>query len=165
MRGREKMRSDYGLYGVALICFIIAVAFGAGIVPGYELTTAPGVTVTIIFLLIGIISAAVGYSARPRPIMPTTPPSTPTSAPAMMPSPPIEEVSTLPSPSPPMPTEQVSPEPSPAQPTEPSPAELPHQAMTPTEPMQPTAETPQPTEVTGEEKPKPARRRRKKAAA
>ena len=86
------MRSDYGLYGVAIIGFLLAVVFAAGVVQGYELSGAPGITVTVVFLLIGIIAAAVGYSARPKAMMPPepTPPTIPT-MPVAEPTPAIEE--------------------------------------------------------------------------
>jgi len=144
------MRSDYGLYGIAIICFIIAGAFMANIVPGYTLAEREsGITVTMIFLLIGIISLAVGYSARPKAITPTTQP-TPTQA-----KPPLPEEMPPPSPPPtPPPAEEVTPKP--LSPQEPTPT--PPIATVPTEPEQPS-------KVAQEEKPKekPARRRRKKA--
>lgn len=154
------MRSDYGLYGVAIICFIIAGAFMANLVPGYTLIEAPGITVIIIFLLIGIISAAVGYSARPKEMMPVTRPIPTPSTPAQEAPPPARPpAEEMPPPSPqipPAPAEEVTPEPTPPppMPTEPSPP-----AVTP------PAEQEQPVKVAEEEKPKekPVRRRRKKA--
>jgi len=146
------MRADYGLYGVAIICFIIAIVFGAEAVPGYTFEEAyvTTVAVTVVFTILGIISAVVGYSTRPKAIMPTTQPipvlTAPEPEPEMPPSPP---------PSPPPPLEEVALEPSPpppSPPVEPSPPAV----TVSTEPEQPVA-------VTEEEKPKPARRRRKKA--
>jgi outer membrane biosynthesis protein TonB len=149
------MRYDYGLYGVAIICFIIAIIFAGSFVPGYELTGsnwAAGVTVSMIFIVLGIISAALGYSARPKPIMPAPQPTPPPPTPAAIPTPPAEPVIELSSPPSP-PAEEVSPEPSPVMPPEPSPP-------TPT----PAAELEQPAAVMEEEKPKekPPRRRRRK---
>jgi len=157
------MRSDYGLYGVAIIGFLLAAVFAAGMVQGYEITganAASGITVTVVFLLIGIIAGAVGFSARPKAMMPPEPALVPTpSAPTSETTTPTEEPAepaVLPPP-PPAPVEEVavSPETSPPQPSEPSPPTL----ATPTETAQPT-----PVEEVTEEKPKRARRRRKKAA-
>jgi len=136
------MRSDYGLYVVAIICFIIAGAFAAS----YTITDPTGIIVTMIFLLIGIISAAVGYSARPKAITPATQPT-----PAPVTPPLLEE---MPPTSPP-PAEEVTPKPPPPQ--EPTPSTPPIVTL-PTEPEQPV-------KAAEEEKPKekPVRRRRKKA--
>lgn len=159
---KRKMRSDYGLYGVAIICFLLAAVFAAGMVSGYELSEAPGITVTVVFLLIGVIATAVGYSARPKAMMPPKPIPTPTPAtPAAEATPTVEEPIqpvTPPPPPPPTPVEEVSvaPEPSPPQPSEPSPPTL----AASTEETQPA-----PAEGVTEEKPKRTRRRRKKAAA
>jgi len=143
------MRSDYGLYGVAVICFIIAGAFMVANVPGYTLTDTLGIAVIIVFFLLGLVSAAVGYSARPKAIMPTPQP-----IPAPTPTEPAQETppQLLPTPAPP--TEEVAPEPPPPTPPEPSPP-----------PVAPPTETEQPVTVAAEEKPKekPVRRRRKKA--
>jgi outer membrane biosynthesis protein TonB len=158
------MRSDYGLYGVAVICFILAAVFAASLVPGYYLSEAQGVAVTVVFLLIGVIAAAVGYSARPKAIMPSqepalapvpTAPMTPIEEPT-----PVTEEPTTPPPPPPTRIEEVSiteptPEPTPPQPVEPL---EPTPAVTP-------VEEPAPAEAVVEEKPKTSRRRRKKAVA
>jgi outer membrane biosynthesis protein TonB len=159
-RGKEIMRSDYGLYGVAIICFIIAVAFAASLVPGYTLADAAGVTVTVVFVLLGIISGVVGYSARPKAIMtPPRPAPTETRASEMPSTPPVAEVS------------QTSPAPSePAEPIEQTPAPEPA-AEIPEPSPQPTAAAPEPEPmppaepVAMEEKPKEktVRRRRRKA--
>jgi outer membrane biosynthesis protein TonB len=157
----RKMRSDYGLYGVAAICIILAALFAAGLVSGYTLSDPSGMIVTVVFLLIGVIAAAVGYSARPKTTMQVqepalTPAPTPPMTPIEEPTPATEEPTTPPPP-PPISTEEVSvtPEPAPSEPTappEPSPAMAP-------------VEEPTPTETVAEEKPKTTRRRRKKAAA
>jgi len=157
------MRSDYGLYGVAVICFILAAVFAANLVPGYSLSEAQGIAVTVVFLLIGVIAAAVGYSARPKAIAPTQEPA-PTPAPTTPPVPveePAPATEELTPPPPPPPTiEEVSitePVPEPALPQ-------------PVEPLEPTpavtpAEEPAPAETVTEDKPKTTRRRRKKAVA
>ena len=159
------MRSDYGLYGVAAICVILAAIFATGAVSGYDLSQTSGVVVTAVFLLIGVIAAVVGYSARPKAAMPTQEPiSTP---PPVTPMTPIEEPTpvteepTTPPPPPPTPIEEVSITPEP----EPEPAPL-----QPTEPLEPSpdvtpVEEPTPTETVADEKPKTTRRRRKKAVA
>jgi hypothetical protein len=163
------MRSDYGLYVVAVICFVLAAVFASSIVSGYELSTASGITVTVVFSLIGIIALAVGYSARPRAMMP---PPEPTPAPVVS-SPMVEptlmtepaEPSTPPPVSVPVEEVAVSVEPVAAASTETS------EASPPVVEMHAEPETPQaPSMVTSaeaaaEEKPKPARRRRKKATA
>jgi len=154
----RKMRSDYGLYGVAIICFLLAAAFAASVVPGYTLSGAPGITVTVVFLLIGIVAAAVGYSARPRAMMPSEPTQAATPAAALAPATAVTVETTEPVAPPPPPVEEVlvSPERLPTQPSEPSP---------PVVAAQVEAVQPAPAEATVEQKPKPARRRRKKAAA
>jgi outer membrane biosynthesis protein TonB len=153
------MRSDYGLYGVAAICIILAALFAAGLVPGYTLSETSGIAVTVVFLLIGIIAAAVGYSARPKAAIPATestlpPPPTPT---IEEPTSVAEEPTTPPPPPPTTPLEEVSasPEPEPPQPIEPS---EPSPVVTP-------VEEPAPIETVAEEQPKTTRRRRKKAVA
>jgi len=148
------MRSDYALYGVAIICFIIAIIAGALMaysIQGYTLSGALGISMITIFVVLGIISTTVGYSTRPRAIMP---PTQPTPASTAAPAPKILPPSVT---TPPPPTEEVTPEPSPtAPPAPPQPVET---AVTPlTEPERPmeVAEAEQPKE-------KPTRRRRKKA--
>ena len=65
------MRLDFGLYGVAIICLVIAGTFAANAVPGYSTSTPQAIAVVIIFLVLGVISGIVGYSARPKAGMPT----------------------------------------------------------------------------------------------
>jgi outer membrane biosynthesis protein TonB len=158
------MRSDYGLYGVAVICFILTAVFAASVVPGYSLSDAQGVAVTVVFLLIGVVAAAVGYSARPKAMTPTqehAPAPTPTTPVTPIEEPtPVTEEPTTPPPPPPTPIEEVSiteptPEPTPPEPVEPP---EPSPVVTP-------VEEPAPAETVAEEKPKTARRRRKKATA
>lgn len=163
MRGKIEMRSDYGLYSVAIICFIISAVFAASLVPGYELNNpsnwASGVSVTVIFLVIGIISAAVGYSARPKAMMPATQPiQRPTAmeptSPASQPEPEAIAPAPLPSPVPSTPM----PEPSIPEPTTPEP----EPTTTDITAVATSAEAEQPVKVEEPEKPKPTRRRRKK---
>jgi len=174
------MRLDYVLYGVAVLCFVIAGAFAVANIPGYELYNPQGIAVTMIFLLLGTISAAVGYSARPKAMMPVTQPPPPEAVPAVQEAPiiapampPSEE---MPSPSPPPPTETTAmPLEEPIAPTasasEGIASERPMpQAVEPTGPpvvesMEPEQTTVQeePVKTAEPEKPKPTRRRRKKA--
>ncbi|HKZ93802.1 MAG TPA: hypothetical protein VJ249_04375 [Candidatus Bathyarchaeia archaeon] len=161
------MRSDYGLYGVAVMCFILGAIFASSIIPGWELTAtasmARGVTVTVVFMMIGIIAAAVGYSARPKAMIPPAEPTPmPTPTPTSVESTPPAEESVESVTPPPTHIEEisVSPEPSPPQPTESSPPAV----EAPVEAAQPTP-IEAPAEAAVEEKPKPARRRRKKATA
>jgi len=158
------MRSDYGLYSVAIVCFILAAVFAASLVPGYPFSETGGMTVTVVFLLIGVIAAAVGYSAKPKAMMREAEPM-----PAPTPITPIEEtpppaeepVEPIPPPPPPVPVEEVQaapePTPEPAEPSEPT------VVASEVEPA-PAPQTETPAETTTE-KPKPTRRRRKKAAA
>lgn len=174
------MRLDYVLYGVAIICFIIAGAFAVANVPGYTLDTTSGIAVTMIFLLLGIISAAVGYSARPKAMMPTTQPMPPETVPTVRQvkapeteTPPSEEMPSSPPPAPAetssMPLEEpiaptastheeITSEPSMPAAVEPTPPPV----AAPMEPEQPTVQE-EPVKAAEEEKPRPARRRRKRA--
>ena len=77
------MRLDFSLYGVAIVCLVIAGTFAANAVPGYNISTPQAIAVVIIFLVLGALSGMVGYSAKPKAIMPTaqsTPASTTTEA-------------------------------------------------------------------------------------
>ena len=162
------MRSDYSLYSVAVIFFIISVVFAANLVPGYQLGDPLGLAVTAIFLAIGIISIAVGYFARPKAMiqptrsMPptaaeTTPePSQPEPQSSPVPEPEMLAPAPLPSPAPSTPTPEPTPEPSVPEPSAPEPA-------TEINVVETSAETVQPVKVEEMEKPKPTRRRRKKA--
>jgi len=165
------MRSDYGLYIVAIICFVLAAIFATSIVPGYELSTASGITVTVVFSLIGIIAAAVGYSARPKAMMP---PQEPTPAPAISapmvePTPITEEPAEPSMPPVPAPVEEISVavesvSSAPAEPSEPS-SPVVEMHAEPETPQAPPMETSASADVAAEEKPKPSRRRRKRATA
>ena len=146
----DEMRSDYGLYGVAVICFVIAGIFMARVIPGYTLMEQSGIAVIMIFLVVGIILAAVGYSARPKPAMPAI---HPTPAPVTPPKETVTQPIVEEKPPTQTPEEEAQPEPQPPAQPEPSP---------PTAPVSMEAEQPVAAE---EEKPKPARRRRKKASA
>lgn len=93
------MRADYGLYILAIICFIIAGLILLEAVPQYlpELGTFEGTVITVIFTALGLIFAILGYALRPKPIIsipeapkPALPPTPP---PAL---PPAEETTATP---------------------------------------------------------------------
>ena len=74
------MRSDFGLYAVAVICFIIASLIPLKISPQLPaIETFPGTAITVIFTALGLIFIILGYSLRPKPIIsiPEQPPPTP----------------------------------------------------------------------------------------
>ena len=63
------MRADYGLYVLAIICFIIAaLPYYYPNVISEELTR---IALTVIFAALGLISIILGYSLRPKPIIST----------------------------------------------------------------------------------------------
>jgi type IV secretory pathway VirB10-like protein len=139
------MRTDYVLYIVAVICFIIA-GYGAA----YLFTGDMSNTIIVAVLaIIGIVFAVGGYSLRPTtPTITRAEPSRPTTKPAME-----EEQQPMPAPLPPEPMPTPEPE------LEPEPVTAPEtEAMT--EPEK-TEEMPQPETPPPEAK-KPARRRRER---
>lgn len=175
---RLEMRLDYVLYGVAIVCFIIAGAFAVANVPGYTLDTTSGIAVTMIFALLGIISGAVGYSARPKAMMTTTQPSPTETMPSpqevtgpstetlpqeeMPPPPPPAEMQAMPLEEP-ITTTATSSEPIASETQMTAAVEPTPPAVVPTmEPEQPIIQE-EPMKAANEEKPKPTRRRRKKA--
>jgi hypothetical protein len=159
------MRSDYGLYVVAIICFVIAIAFAGGAVQGYTLAEPQGITVTIVFLVLGIISGVVGYSARPKAVIRAPSISTPSPTPVPVVETPASE-----------PMEEPKPEPTPPEPSVPlvttpsatleaeAPTSTPATIESPTEPVseqQPEAVAEEP-KIEEAPREKPIRRRRKK---
>ena len=101
----DKMRADYGLYVVAIICFIIAA------LPYYytnviseellQLDSFTSTALTVIFAALGLIFAIVGYSLRPKPIISiheAIPPASPPPSPPSLAPP--EEATTVPPPAP-----------------------------------------------------------------
>lgn len=151
---QNKMRSDYGLYVVAVICFIIAGIFLTSAVPEYTLADTMGAAAIGIFLVLGILFAVGGYALRPKVSVPTPKAPLPSRAePSPPPSPPPVEEKVEEAPvAPPPPTEEQVP----SIPPTPPPAE---EVPTP-----PALEEPAKVE---EEKPaeKPVRKRRRKKAA
>lgn len=67
------MRSDYTLYVIAIICFLLA----AIVLVEYTqyLEAVVGTALTVILVILGLIFAGVGYSQRPKGILP--PPASP----------------------------------------------------------------------------------------
>lgn len=101
------MRADYGLYVLALICFIIAaLPYYYPSVISEELTS---IALTVIFAALGLISIILGYSLRPKPIISTLEahkPALPPSPPPALP-PPEETTAAPPSePTPPTPPQE-----------------------------------------------------------
>ena len=152
------MRTDYGLYIVAVICFIIAGIFLTGAIPDYTFADSMGMVAISIFLILGIIFAVTGYATKPKI---TTPP------------PVSEPVPTLAEPTPPPvspPAEEVMTEPvTEPTPVEPAPQETPTviEEPTPVPPPEPPLTSVAEKAKTEEEKApevKPGRRRRRKKA-
>jgi hypothetical protein len=147
------MRSDYGLYIVAVICFIIAGIFLTGAIPDYALTGSMGMVAIPIFVILGVIFAVTGYATKPKiATLPAKEPQPALAEPTPLPVAPV--------------VEEVTAEPV----TEPAPTEAPPQE-TPTAIEEPVPPPPPPlasveeTAKTEEEKPpveKPVRRRRRK---
>jgi len=148
---QNEMRSDYGLYVVAVICFIIAGVFLADpSIIGEQMNT---ITIAI-FAILGILFAIGGYALRPKVAAPTPAAPPPPIEPSPPPSPPPVEEKIEEAPvAPPPPTEEQVP---PISPTPPPAEEVPTPA--------PALEEPAKVE---EEKPaeKPVRRRRRKKTA
>jgi len=145
MTEESEMRSDYSLYIVALICFMIA-----GVILGMDQTISQVSTVSIaIFVILGVLFIAGGYTLRPKALGKV--PETPT----------ISTIETIPTSTPPPspPTEEQVPF---APTAPPPPAPPPEEAPTPA--PAPAMEEPAKVE---EEKPaeKPVRRRRRKKTA
>ena len=114
------MRSDYGLYVVAVICFIITGIFLTGTVEGYKYTDSMGMAAIAIFLILGAIFALAGYAVRPK-----VPVSAISTAPQTLPEPstppllpPVEEKEEEPQVTQPLPQEEQAPQ----APPEPTPA-------------------------------------------
>jgi outer membrane biosynthesis protein TonB len=140
------MRTDYILYVIAVICFIVA-----GLTAAHPYTSNPSnALIAIVLAIIGVIFVGGGYSLRPQThIAKRVEPTIPQTKPAM------EE-----QPTPPPSTAEVAPKP------EPGPAAEP---MPPTEAIEETKkeetappEVPAETSQTKTETKKPARKRREK---
>jgi len=142
----NQMRTDYSIYIVALICFIIA-----GVFFSYASQLDLGIVAGSIFLILGILFAIGGYSLRPKVAVPApkTPPTLPVEPSSISMPPPVEEKAEVAPVAPQPPTEEQVPSVSPT----PSPAEE-------APPSVPTLE--EPAKV---EEEKPVRRRRRKKTA
>ncbi len=162
------MRLDYSLYGVTIICFLIAGAFAVSVVPGYTPAETGGLAVIIVFLVLGVISGGVGYSARPKANMPTITQPLPAS-----PTPEASAVSETPTPEPLPPASPQEITPSPPASASPLTEEVSSETLMlepPTPPQSeetavaPPVETEPPKVAEEKEKPKEkrVRRRRKK---
>jgi hypothetical protein len=157
---KNKMRSDYVLYVIAVICFIIAGVFVAGTIP---LEATMSLAATVVFFILGIIFAVGGYALRPKVAAPIPMVSQPSpvepSPPQPEPSPLVEEKVEAPAVPPPVVAAPPPVEEAPV--AEPTPVE----EAAPTEPTPaPTVEEPAKVKEAKPEK-KPVRRRRKKKAA
>jgi hypothetical protein len=151
------MRSDYGLYIVAVICFIIAGIFLTGAIPGYTFADSMGMVSIAVFLILGIIFAVAGYATKPKvtalsPIREPVPTlAEPTPPPV---SPPAEEVMLEPVTEMP-PQEKTTPQETPMTTEEPA-------SVPPPEPPLASVEEATKTEEAKPLEEKPARRRRRK---
>jgi predicted flap endonuclease-1-like 5' DNA nuclease len=87
------MRSDYALYVVAVICFILAAVVFAGY-PAME--TQITMVATAVLAILGLVSAGAGYLVRPeeRILAPPPPPPAPKPAPEISASPPTPQPKT-----------------------------------------------------------------------
>jgi len=160
------MRSDYGLYIVAVICFIIAGIFLTGAIPEYTFQENMGMAAIAVFLILGIIFAVAGYATKPKitaahPVAEPMPITTEPTAPPMS-SPPAEEIVPEPRQEPVMeqtiqeaPAAQTAPEETPAAEEQLTPVPPPPPPLASVEETVKTEEATPPTE-------KPRRRRRKK---
>lgn len=140
------MRSDYSLYIIAVICFIIAGIFLTGAIPEYTLSDPMGPAVVVIFLVLGILFVIGGYALRPKMAAPTPAPPPTVTEPSPVPSPPLVEEKVEEAPAAPPPAEEQAPSIPPPMPP-------------------PTEEAPSPPAPTSEEPAKvekPVRKRRKK---
>ena len=70
------MRSDYGLYIIAIICFFVAfLTFFMGYAPAAYIT-GDEVTDLVIMMfsaILGIVFIGLGYAVRPKKVMPSPP--------------------------------------------------------------------------------------------
>ena len=146
------MRTDYILYVVALICFIIAVYYGYA----YPLTDMTNTLIVTVLAIIAAVFALGGYSLRPqKPIVTKEKPSIPPTKSA------IEEQPQMPIPEPaptpePEPEPQIAPAPEPETMPEPTPEPVPEPMASPE-----TTEEAPPSETPPETK-KPVRKRRER---
>jgi hypothetical protein len=65
------MRSDYALYTVSVICFVLAAIVFAIVAGGYHFMEPQiSLVTTVVLAVLGLISAGAGYLVRPEEIIP-----------------------------------------------------------------------------------------------
>ena len=77
------MRHDYGLYLIAIICFVLAVFLFMGYTGYLQLTTGNEVTDLVAAMfsaVLGVVFVGMGYGVRPKEALPVQPASPETSA-------------------------------------------------------------------------------------
>ena len=93
------MRSDYALYVVAVICFILAAVVFAGSTDyaGYlAMEQQISMVTTAVLVILGLISAGAGYLVRPEEMMPAPPPRPLAPKPSAPPPTPPPKITTTP---------------------------------------------------------------------
>lgn len=71
------MRYDYGLYFIAIICFVLAGFLFMGYAGYIQLTTgneATDLVITMFSVVLGVVFVGIGYGVRPKKTVPTQPP-------------------------------------------------------------------------------------------
>jgi predicted flap endonuclease-1-like 5' DNA nuclease len=86
LRGKADMRSDYVLYAVAVICFIIT-----GLTFAFTLTNLERNLSVLTTVILGLLFIGVGFSQRPKPKPQSYEIAVPRPAPAPAPPPPATE--------------------------------------------------------------------------
>jgi len=80
---KNKMRNDYGLYLIAIICFVLTGFLFMGYSGYIQLITGNEATDLVIAMfsaVLGVVFIGMGYGVRPKKTVPTQPPSPETSA-------------------------------------------------------------------------------------
>ncbi len=73
---KNKMRYDYGLYLIAIICFVLAGFLFTGSRGYIQLTTgdeATDLVITMFSAVLGVVFIGMGYGVRPKKTVPTQP--------------------------------------------------------------------------------------------
>jgi len=74
---KNKMRYDYGLYFIAIICFVLAGFLFMGYAGYIQLTTgneATDLVITMFSAVLGVVFVGMGYGVRPKKTVSTQPP-------------------------------------------------------------------------------------------
>jgi len=84
---KDEMRSDYGLYVIAIICFFLAfLIFFMGYAQGSPVHVTGGEVTDLVIMMFSAILGAVffglGYVVRPKKVTPSPPPTPKPSAPS-----------------------------------------------------------------------------------